>query len=257
MAFKIMNIKETQQRLLELLKEFDQICRENDIQYTLHGGTLLGAIREHGFIPWDDDSDVAMTRKNFEKLKQCLKDNSQYKLFGNIKTQFKKSDNQYYWIDIFICDYISETLNEQRKKLMYLTILDIMNRDTNSVRLSQVNKYGNLKKFLFYSTYYFGKLFTKNFKAKQYINIAKNKWQGNRTLMFRSNDQLKGRREVFDARWMNHRYIGVEFEDTKLMVISDYDALLIKCYGKNYMTPVKEQRNTTIHNIVRNSVEEP
>ena len=58
-----------QQKLLELLKELDKICRENDIHYTLGGGTAIGAIRNRGFIPWDDDIDLYMTRDNWEKFK--------------------------------------------------------------------------------------------------------------------------------------------------------------------------------------------
>lgn len=57
-----------QVHMLQLLKEVDQICRRHDIQYYLIGGSLIGAVRHHGFIPWDDDSDVIMTRENWEKF---------------------------------------------------------------------------------------------------------------------------------------------------------------------------------------------
>lgn len=53
---------------LDLLLEFDQVCRKRGLQYYLAGGTLLGAIRHQGFIPWDDDADVYMLRKDFDKL---------------------------------------------------------------------------------------------------------------------------------------------------------------------------------------------
>ena len=52
-----------------MMKEIDEICRENGIHYTLGGGTAIGAIRHRGFIPWDDDIDLYMTRENWEKFK--------------------------------------------------------------------------------------------------------------------------------------------------------------------------------------------
>lgn len=79
-------MNELQIKVLGLLKDIDKLCRDNGIEYYLTAGTLLGAIRHKGFIPWDDDADVIMTRDNWEKFLSSTKDqlpkdiviNSQY-----------------------------------------------------------------------------------------------------------------------------------------------------------------------------------
>lgn len=62
-----------QQHLFGLMKEVHQICEDNGIDYIICGGTLLGACRNGGFLPWDDDADIMMTRPNYEKFKEACK----------------------------------------------------------------------------------------------------------------------------------------------------------------------------------------
>ena len=61
-------LKEHQGVLFEILKEFDRICRKNNIKYVLFAGSALGAVKYQGFVPWDDDLDVAMLRSDYEKF---------------------------------------------------------------------------------------------------------------------------------------------------------------------------------------------
>ena len=66
-------LRQLQMIELELLEEVDRICRKCNIKYNIIAGTLLGAVRHGGFIPWDDDADVALLRPEYEKFRQACK----------------------------------------------------------------------------------------------------------------------------------------------------------------------------------------
>ena len=66
-------MKREQEGLLKLLKEIDTICKDNNIRYYVSGGTVIGAVRHEGFIPWDDDVDVYMTRDNWNAFREAFK----------------------------------------------------------------------------------------------------------------------------------------------------------------------------------------
>ena len=77
-----MTLKEIQQVSLGILKDIHKFCVEHDIQYSLCYGTLLGAIRHKGFIPWDDDIDITMPRPEFDRFIKSYQSEKGYRLFA-------------------------------------------------------------------------------------------------------------------------------------------------------------------------------
>lgn len=84
-------LRQTQHRMMAILKVVDAICREEHISYFLDGGSLIGAVRHGGFIPWDDDLDIAIMRKDYPRLRAALLK----KLPDNIVLQDYHTDPNY------------------------------------------------------------------------------------------------------------------------------------------------------------------
>lgn len=123
-----LTLREIQLKELDILLYIKHFCEENNIQYYLTGGTLLGAIRHQGFIPWDDDIDICMSRNNYDKFIKLfhgklhnhykgdfripgLTDSPFYKVYDlntKIRSQYDSS-TKYLWIDIFPIDGLAET----------------------------------------------------------------------------------------------------------------------------------------------------
>lgn len=78
---QVIDIRDAQLEMLELLKEVARICNKHNIEYWLESGTLLGAYRHGGFIPWDDDIDIAMEREEYDKFLKVVEDELEDSMF--------------------------------------------------------------------------------------------------------------------------------------------------------------------------------
>ena len=136
---------------LALLDEMDFVCRQAGLTYWLDGGTLLGAVRHKGFIPWDDDIDTAMLREDFEKIIDAFKKysrnpdifadyskNPKYPAMCIIKVQHKKCPHLF--VDIFPWDYYGKriSIEEQLEKTLYLKSLRKELAETCTNKMSKV-----------------------------------------------------------------------------------------------------------------------
>lgn len=136
----ILSVQEIQGVLLRIMKYIHAFCAENDILYSLDGGTLIGAIRHKGFIPWDDDIDIAMPRPYYEKFVKTFRDSEEYKLFaperrnsyinyarvcdvkntiGHFRTPWTQEDVGV-WVDVFPIDGEAEDVEVWKKEVRRL-----------------------------------------------------------------------------------------------------------------------------------------
>ena len=115
----------TQEKLFEMLKWFHNYCKENDINYYLIGGTLLGAVRHKGYIPWDDDLDVALYRDDYNKLINCM-GNQVYNDSYKLEAPLSKKDYVYPFCKIYdIKTTLVENTRFKTKRGIYIDIFPL------------------------------------------------------------------------------------------------------------------------------------
>ncbi len=253
--------KQLHMDMLVLLKMFDEICRNNYIRYSLHGGTLLGCIRDKGFIPWDDDIDVSMTREEYSKLqdvfKQTVFDNNFYLDYTTNRCPqlwLKLPGKQPVWLDIFVWDYISEKRIPQKIKILVLSFFLAFLKTDRTMKLStESKKYTGLRHLLILFGYSIGKLFPIEKKIR-WADRFSQKFTGSKQLINRANDLYAGMIIILPKEVMEN-YEDKEFEREKLMVSSSYHKILTSSYGEDYLIPRKmtiNEKNT--HSMARETI---
>lgn len=126
------------EKLFEMMTVFDSFCKENHLEYYLIGGSALGALRHNGFIPWDDDVDVALKRKDFEKMEDILKNqmgNHLGRTFAYVPTEhngptghlyyyFKDVKQKEKWIaiDIYPLDNVPSSILAQEVQRIFCQV---------------------------------------------------------------------------------------------------------------------------------------
>ena len=257
-----------QQILLGYLLEIDQICRKNDIKYFLAGGTLLGAIRHQGFIPWDDDADVMMLREDFDRFMKIADRELPPNIF--VQTYQTEPGNHNAFTKLRINDTLFATAFTSRFPDMHNGIFfDVLSHDrtgkhnwsrklhlmwTMASRSIVFNKWGNqniksggshpvLCKIGDYVKYLVPMRFAEWMRERAY-RFFKNRKTG--WLYDGMGRNLS--RGPFPEEWLKEA-VYVPFEGCMLPVPKEYDKYLTWLYG-DYMKMIPVSSRRTSHSIM-------
>lgn len=235
---------------LLILKEVDRICKKYSIQYYAEGGTLLGAVRHKGFIPWDDDIDLAMFRKDFKKFKKVAKtelgesffcqsgDNDKGFYGGMLHIRMKDTTaillknfphvkfNQGIFIDVFPLDGIIEN------RLVF-ALQTFFKKVCNAVMWYKNSKSYIKPKFK-HILLFFPALLPQKILFWLFEHICGwGKADSSKYVDLVSYFGITGKR--LRSSYADVSY--VEFEDTKIPIPKNYDEVLTSIYGSDYMSP--------------------
>ena len=257
------DLRKAQLLMLKILKEVHKICEENNIKYFLSDGTLIGAIRHQGFIPWDDDLDIGMLREDYEKFckiaPQILSENFILQNFQTDKgygLQFgkvilkntvwiekvaKNTNRQWsgIYIDIFPYDNITE--NKKKQKLinrLYIFIQGLILIKFKYINISNYESMAKKLKYVLKKIY----LCTISKKLLIYIrdSICKRYLNKSKTLVTKYGGNFYKNQNPYNF----YKDLTLQtFEDTSFYIPKNYDKILKNLYG-NYMEipPIEKQR---------------
>ena len=260
---KALVLKEIQEVELKLLREFDAFCEKNELRYSLGGGSLLGAIRHKGFIPWDDDVDVMMPRPDYECFLRLYEEQKPsfrmvtYETSEGYNCLFAKvwdpstivrddyietADEIGVSIDVFPLDGLGDSEAEAvsifKKTALNREMLDAslwkkyFRSKTHSLLVEPIR----LALFVLSRFADPKKLLRKVDRVNLSHPFAQSAYAGCVCGAYRE-------REIMPRDTFEH-YIDVPFEGHAFKSIQDYDAYLTKHYGRYMELPPEEKRKT-------------
>lgn len=255
-------VKEIQNISLDILVEFDRFCRTNNLKYYLAWGTLLGAVRHQGFIPWDDDVDVFMPRPDFEKFQKIYTDHDNYKLYST------KRVKKYFLTHMKLCNIKTYQIKNNGEKDERGVDIDIFALDGQNPDLNKAKKiYSKThKKFLKYIAKSDGRTyllpvtmknrillyFTHLLEQNGILNyISKKIDRQFRYFDYYSTDIISPAHAIFSGGylwWKKDVFsdgIELTFEGKEFCAPRKYDELLTKTYGEYMKLPPLEKQVST------------
>lgn len=252
-----LSIEEMQSSLASILRFFDRFCRENGITYYLSGGTMLGAIRHKGFIPWDDDADIMMPRADYERLLSLDPQNERFG-FYSLKTtpsytrpwarmtdrQTKQCSDHYLigdtdevFIDIMPMDGLPSSAKALKRHYQWLRIADELNK---GAKRSIIPKTERMRLFKHMAKAFIGPKGARKIAIAIDRHAQKYPFEGSayRGVAVINHYGVKEKlpAEAFEGN------IDVEFEDMRLMLFSGYEHYLKSIYGDYMQLPPEEKR---------------